>query len=188
DVVLGGAALLAPSLDLVHEAHMDLSPLCSRPSARAAARRALEPPWGAANEVSVGAPMSADDAQERLVARELGKVQFLPDARRRVAKARACESRTRLVVIRIARQLFLAAKTRKPIDQQHAVDVERLVEADQARLVARRIGALDAEESGQVDDTVQMTAQVGDAEEPAVAVRHRDHRRQREDLARLAQR
>ena len=48
--------------------------------------------------------------------------------------------------------------------------------------------ALDAQEAGQVDDAVQVAAQVGDAEEPAVAVRHRHHRRHREDLARLAQR
>ena len=47
---------------------------------------------------------------------------------------------------------------------------------------------LDAEEAGQVDDAVQVAAQVGDAEEPAVAVRHRHHRREGEDLARLAQR
>ena len=97
-------------------------------------------------------------------------------------------SGARVGVIGIAGQLFFAAQTRQPIDEENAVDVERLVEADQARLVARRIGRLDAEKAGQVDDAVQMTAQVGDAEEPAVAVRHRQHRREGENLARFAQR
>src|SRR3982751_6486914 len=131
---------------------------------------------------------SADDAQERLFAGELGEMQFLPDPRRGIAKAPAGEAGALAGVIDVGGELVFAAQAREAIDEQHAVDVERLVEADQARLVARTLTGLQAEEPRQVDDAVQVPAKIGDAEEPAVAVRHRHHRREREDLARFTQR
>ena len=81
---------------------------------------------------------SANDAQERLVAREFGEMQLLPDPRRASRKRAPAKVGRALAVVGVAGQLLLAAQAREPVDQQHAVDVERLVEADQARLVARR--------------------------------------------------
>ena len=77
-----------------------------------------------------------DDAQERLVAGQLGEVQLLPDARRRVAEAPAGEGGTLGGLVAVGGQLLLAAQPGEAIDEEHAVDVERLVEADQPCLVA----------------------------------------------------
>src|SRR5450432_3812628 len=137
---------------------------------------------------SQGFPRSlTDDLEEQIVSRQLDQTQLLPDPRRSVAIARADECRTGAGLVVVAGQIALAAQTRESVDEQHAVDVERLVETDQASLLAPGLYGLDAEKTGQVDDPVQMAAQVGHAEKPAVAVRNMDQRRHGEDLARVAQ-
>ena len=128
--------------------------------------------------------------RNRLVAGQLGEVQLLPDPRRSIAIARRRRRSGRaLAVVAVARQLVLAAQARQPVDEQHAVDVERLVEADQARLVARRPRrVLTPRKPARSTTPCRWPRRFGDAEEPAVAVRHRHHRRDGEDLAGIAQR
>ena len=72
-------------------------------------------------------------------------------------------------------QLFLAAQAGQPVDQQHAVQCRSVGLKPTSRAWSRgsRRPALHAQESRQVDDAVQVPAQVGHAEEPAVRVRHR---------------
>ena len=121
-VVLDASAavgLLTPTLDLVQEAHVDLSRL----SCLAAASTMLSRRSSGTLRRPPARPGSAP-------------ARAAPAASRKRAPAKA--GRGAASSSRSARQLVLAAQAGQPVDQQRAVDVERRVEADQPRLLARR--------------------------------------------------
>src|SRR5690348_4665451 len=156
-----------------------------RPSACSLFRKLM---YASSVALLAGQAGSPGDGEERLVTGESGEVQLLPDTLARVAIARAREAGPGHVVVELGLELCFAAQARQAIDEQHAVDVERLVEADQARMLAMPFGRLQPEEAREIDDAVEVAPQVRHAEEPAMAVGHRRHRRDGKDLAGIAQR
>ena len=132
---------------------------------------------------------SADDLQERLVARQLGQVEFLPDARRRIAIARAGEGRTGTAVVGSRVEFILAAQAGQPVDQQHAIDVEGGVEADQARLVAAATRSpLTPRKPASSTTPCRWPRRLATPRNQRWLCGTGTHRRHREDLAGIAQR